>query len=157
MCIVIDINCLVPVFVEACKKHKEFGAVKSWIEEGNGFLVYGGSRYRSELHRAFRFLRLIRQMRDGGKAFSIRDSVVDELEAIVKLKTQGTHCDDQHVIALLGAAKCTLLCSEDTRSFPFVKNRSLYPNGMPKVKIYSSKRNIDLLTKCDWRALTNVE
>ena len=157
MCIVIDVNTLAPVFSEHCEKHLEFSPVKNWIQKGHGFLVFGGSKYKTELARAPRYLRLIRQMRDGGQAISIRDNVVDNREANVRAQTAGSHCDDQHIIALLGAARCCLLCSKDARSFSFVKTRSLYPKDMPKVKIYSSSRNTGLLTKTTRSELTNVE
>lgn len=140
MCVVIDLNTLAPVFSEACDKHTEFGAVKRWIEDGKGFLVYGGSKYKAELRGAFRYLKLIRQMKDAGKAIPIRDAAVDQLEEQVRTKTKGADCDDQHVIALLGASKCGLLCSEDSRSFRFVKDRMLYPAGMPRVKSTPARR-----------------
>jgi hypothetical protein len=157
MCIVIDINTLASVFSTESEKHAEFSLVKKWVEEGRGFVVYGGSRYKAELAKTFRYLRLIRQMRDGGQAISIRDTAVDAFEEEVRKKTQGTPCDDQHIIGLLGAARCLLLCSGDSRSFKFVKNRRLYPKDMPRVRVYSSSRNSNLLVTTAKSSLTNVE
>src|SRR5712691_1082194 len=135
MCIVIDVNALASVFNEKSKNHVEFSPIKKWIDEGKGFVIYGGTKYKAELQKSFNYLRLIRQMKDGGQAISIRDSVVDTFEAEVQKKTQGTECDDQHIIALLGASRCSLLCSDDKRSFRFVRNRQLYPQGMRRVKV----------------------
>jgi hypothetical protein len=157
MCIVIDINTLASVFSIESEKHAKFSPVKKWIEEGRGFVVYGGSKYKAELAKTFRYLRLIRQMRDGGQAIAIRDAAVDAFEEDVREKTQGTPCNDQHVIALLGAARCLLLCSGDSRSFKFVKDRRLYPRGMPRVRVYSSSRNANLLVTTTKSSLTNVE
>ena len=42
--------------------------VKEWIEEGSGFLVYGGSKFKQELLQSHRRARLVRLMRDGGRA-----------------------------------------------------------------------------------------
>src|SRR5271157_5878292 len=157
MCVVIDINTLPPVFNPGCKLHNEFAPVKDWIAAGLGFVVFGGTNYKAELGRAFRYLRLIRQMRDGGQAVSIRDDAVDLLEESVKRKTRQTNCDDQHIIALLGASRCSLLCSGDRRSFKFVKDRKLYPKGMSRVSVYTSGRNKKLLIKMSKNSLKNVE
>ena len=157
MCIVIDVNTLASVFNTNSESHVEFLPVKRWIEEGKGFVVYGGTKYKAELQKTFRYLRLIRQMRDGGQAVSIHDSAVDALEIEVQKKTQGTQCNDQHIIALLGAARCSLLCSGDKRSFKFVRNRQLYPHGMRRVKVYTSSQHIHLLVTTSRSSLTNVE
>lgn len=157
MCIVIDINTLAMVFNTDNARHKDFCHVKTWIEERDGFVVYGGTKYKAELAETGRYMRLLRQLRDAGQAISIRDEAVDKIEIGVRRKTRGTDCDDQHVIALLGASRCLLLCSIDARSFEFVKDRNLYPKGTKAVKIYTSARNKRLLEKADPRTLTNTE
>lgn len=157
MCIVIDINTLAMVFNEHNTRHADFAFVKNWIDGRGGFVVYGGTKYKAELAMTVRYMRLLRLLRDAGQAISIRDEAVDEIELIVRDKTDGTECDDQHIIALLGAAGCPLLCSIDSRSFEFVKNRRLYPKGTPPVKIYTSARNKKLLKKADPRKLCNIE
>jgi hypothetical protein len=96
-------------------------------------------------------------MQVAGKAVAIRDSEVDKREEYVRQKTQGTPCNDQHIIALLGASRCSLFCSGDSRSFKLVKSRSLYPKGMPTVKVYTSSRNAGaLLVTTSKTSLTNV-
>jgi hypothetical protein len=157
MCIIIDVNSLPPVFSGACAKHPEFAPVMAWIDAGLGVAVIGGTKYKAELAKAGRYLRLIRLMRDGGKAIYIRDEAVDHLEEKIRTKTRRTACNDQHIIALLGASHCPLLCSADALSFRFVKKRSLYPKGMPRVKVYTSSRNRALLVPMNKMALTNVE
>lgn len=147
MCIVVDINTLAPVFDESCNLHPDFVHVKNWIKSGQGYLVFGGTKFKEELKKSYRYLRLIRQMKDSGQALAVRDDVVDAEEARVKDQTEGTDCDDQHIIALLGASRCPLLCSADKRSYKHVRNRNLYPAGMPRVRIYSSGKNRSLLSR----------
>lgn len=120
-------------------------------------MIYGGKKYKAELAKTGKLARLVRQLRDAGKAISIVDSVVDGIESNVQNRTKNTDCDDQHIIALLGAAKCSLLCSVDNRSFKYVKDRSLYPEGVPRVKIYTALRNRKLLKRTDPACLMNVE
>ncbi len=145
MCIVVDINTLAPVFNEMCVRHEEFCPVKNWIDKGRGFLVFGGTRYKEELRRTYRYLRLVRQMKDSGQAVAIRDDLVDAAEVEVIEVTKGTDCDDQHIIALLGVSRCPLFCSNDSRSYKYIGDKSLYPKGMARVRIYSSKKNHTLL------------
>jgi hypothetical protein len=156
MCIVIDINTLSMVFNEANTRHAEFSAVKDWIHSRNGVVVYGGTKYKEELAKTEKFMRLLRLLRDSGKAITIVDDVVDAIESTVKTLTKNTDCDDPHIIALLGAARCPLLCSVDNRSFPFIKDKTLYPKGTPLVRIYTSPRNRNLLKKIDPVCLMNV-
>lgn len=157
MCIVIDINTLAMVFNESNSRHADFLSVKKWIDDRSGFVIYGGTKYKEELALTGRYMRLLRLMADAGQAILIRDEAVDEREIQVRKKIKGNKCDDQHIIALLGAARCPLLCSNDSRSFKFVKDRALYPKGAPIVLIYSSARNKVLLKKSDPSRLCNVE
>lgn len=155
MCIVVDINALPSVFNEQCDKYSDFCHVKTWIEEGKGVLVFGGTRYKTELAKAFRYLKLIRTMKDGGRAVAIRDDAVDMLEKSIIRKTAGKDCDDQHLIALLGASRCPLFCSSDRRANKYVKDKNLYPKGMVRVKVYSSAKNANLLRPLSYTSLKN--
>lgn len=156
MCIVIDTNALAMVFDESNSRHPDFSFIKEWIDQRLGFVVYGGTKYKNELSLTGRYMKIIRLLKDSGQAVMIHDDVVNQLEAVVTSKTVGTDCDDQHVIALLGASNCPLLCSVDSRSYPFVKDKGLYPKGCGKVKIFSSKRNRKLLKKTNISILNNV-
>lgn len=157
MCIVIDINTLAMVFNSSNARHCDFVDVKQYIESRTGYVVFGGTKYKAELALTGRYLKLLRQLREAGKAVSIFDKAVDEIEASILELTDNTDCDDQHVIALLAASRCALLCSVDNRSFPFVKDKSLYPKGCPTVKIYTSPRNKKLLKGSRPSCLSNVE
>jgi hypothetical protein len=156
MAIVIDANVFPCVFNIESENHAEFAPIKLWIERGDGFLVYGGTTFKDELLQSYRRARFVRTLRDGGRAVEISSTAVDAIEAEVRVKVADTKCNDPHIIALLAAAKCALLCSHDKESFPFIKNRSLYPNGAPKVRIYTSLRNTRLLVKCARESITNV-
>lgn len=157
MCIVIDVNALAMVFDGSNAKHNEFSPIKEWITDGKGFLVFGGKKYKRELEKLVQYLKIIRLLKDGGKAISIKDDVVDTIENNVIEKTTGTNCNDQHIIALLAASKCSLLCSTDISSFDFIKDRSLYPKKSPKVKIYKSIKNKNLLKKTKRNKICNAE
>ena len=156
MTIVVDINVLPCVFNSSNQKHAEFCCVADWIYSGDGFLVFGGTGYKKELSRMPRYLKLVRGLKDAGHAVAIADAAVDAQESIVADATEGTTCDDPHIIALLGVSRCPLLCSEDGRSFDFIKDRSLYPKGASRVRVYTGKRNRGLLSKTCASSLSNV-
>jgi hypothetical protein len=156
MSIVIDTNTIVAVFDPANTNYQEFASIRKWIESKQGILVFGGTKYKTELGRVGRTQRIVRLMRDAGLAVSICDRTVDEIQNDIEQKTRGTECDDQHIIALLAASWCTLLCSQDKRSFPFVKDRQLYPRGMPAVKIFSSSRNSSILLRHQSQRIRNI-
>jgi hypothetical protein len=156
MCIVIDINTLSHVFNPEDKEYPEFYHVKIWIEKKWGCLVLGGSKFKSELFRTQKYLKIIRLLKDNGNAFFIDDSLVDALELELIEKTKGLGCNDQHILALLATSRCPLFCSQDRAFYPFVKMKSIYLKKGDNVRIYSSSRNVDLLTKIDPKILQNV-
>lgn len=145
MTIVVDVNSFPCVFDPANELHAEFSPVGEWIHRREGFLLYGGKTFKDELIKSHHRARLVRLMKDAGMAIEIREDLVDAAEAKVKTALAETTCDDPHVIALLMVSRCPLLCSQDKRSFPFVKDKSNYPKGTPKVRIYTGIRNIKLL------------
>lgn len=146
MTIVIDTNSFPCVFDTANEHHTQFAPVKEWIEQRNGFLVFGGKTFKEELIKSYHRARLVRQMKDAGMAIEIKDDLVDRAEAEVREKTAGTTCDDPHIIALLAVSRCHLLCSQDKQSYPFIKDKSNFPKGSKRVRIYTGRRNIKLLT-----------
>lgn len=147
MAIVIDANCLSSVFNDKNAEHAKFKPVKDFVCSGVGKVIYGGNTYKKELQRAGRHLKFVMELRKAGRAILVRDDVVDTLEGEISEKTQGKKCDDPHIVALLSASNCGLLCSNDQRSFPFIHDKSLYKRGNCDVKIYTSPRNKNILIK----------
>ena len=88
MFIVIDMNTIAAVYNTSHSLHYEFIHIKDWIDKKLGIFVYGGTTYKKELSKSRRYLRLVRLLKDAGKAIQILDVVVDkeEKEIIKKLK-----------------------------------------------------------------------
>jgi len=147
MAIVIDVNCLARVFNTSNNEHAKFAAVRIFVETGVGKVVYGGTGYKKELSKAQRYLAFVIELRKAGRAISIRDEAVDRITEVVAKATAGTDCDDPHIIGLLAASNCALLCSVDKRSYGFIRDRSFYAKNNVRVKIYSSDKNVSLLKK----------
>ena len=115
--------------------------------EGRGRIIFGGTKYKTELKNAPRYLKLFRLLKDSRRALEVRQDLVDERERELIDLTDGTGCDDQHIIAIFCVSKCVLLCSSDSAAYPFIKDKRLYPKGHKRPAIYKSSRNTSLL--CD--------
>jgi hypothetical protein len=154
--IVVDTNVLALVFNSDCCGHVEFQPVHDWIIKGKGRAVFGGSKFKTELAKAPRYLRLFLQLKTSGRAVEIVTDLVDAREAQLIAMTQGTDCDDQHIIAIVCVSGCRLVCSQDVRSYEFLKCRHYYPSKCKVPKIYRSSRNADLLCDGNCARLRNV-
>jgi hypothetical protein len=156
MCIVIDINTFSMVFDTANAKHADFSPIKEWLERRQGLIVFGGTKYLRELQHNRSHLRIINQLRTAGLAVRIDDKTVDEREETIRQMTTELNCNDQHIIALLGVSGSSILSSLDSESYPFIKDRKLYPAGLRRVRIYSSCRNKRLLQRCSVNDVRNA-
>jgi len=146
MCIVIDINLLDAVFNEKNKHQADFLPVRKWIIDGKGCAVYGGTKYKNELIRAGKY-KLFRLLKDGCRAAEIDPSKVDAEHQRINGMPQGKGFNDQHIIAIFIVSGCRLFCSNDKRSYKYIKDKSFYPRGQRRPCIYRSITNKNLLCK----------
>lgn len=114
MCIIIDTCALSRVFSKDDNKHKEFAPVLRWIIGGPGFVVYGGSKYFEELGRASHYLSLLTELRRSGRAKVVDRHAVDSEQAIVE-ELVPPSCNDSHIIAIVRASGCRLICTDERR------------------------------------------
>lgn len=145
MCLVIDTNTLSSVFDKTAVNHSEFKPVYDWVINGKGKVVFGGSKYKKELRE--NYIKLFVLLRSQNKAVSIDDHVVDELTKVIEKKIVHKDFDDQHIVSLLIASKCRLICSSDKRAYPYFRHSLFFSPAKNKPRIYSSKATAHLL--CD--------
>lgn len=144
MCIIIDTNTLASVFKSDSQNHEEYKPVFDWIYSGNGTIVYGGSKYISEIGK---FAGVFLEFRKSNKAIRIENQLVDDQEDRVSKEIEDPDFDDQHLVALLIISGCKLICSYDKRAHPFFKHKKFFPSDEKRPRIYSNKNNKDLLTR----------
>ena len=77
MCVIVDTNCLASVFERKSEKHPQFAPVLEWIIYGKGKLIYGGSKYISELRKASKYFKIINQLKKKGKVICVDKERVD--------------------------------------------------------------------------------
>lgn len=143
MCIVVDTNSMASVFKATSSDHEEFKPVKDWIIEGKGKLVIGGSDYLREISS---YIAIITELSKANKVIRLNLEDIDSETSILKDKIEHKNYDDPHIIALLSISRCRLICSKDSRAYPYFKNGNLYKNRKAPL-IYKSSRNKNLL--CD--------
>lgn len=146
MCMVIDACTFAPVFDSACQDHAEFRPVLEWIVSGKGKVIYGGSRYKSELSKAHKYIRFFTQLERAGKLVRIDDAKVDAFEESLSKQFKDPHFNDSHIVAIVIVSRCLVVCTNDRRAIPFLKLSKLYPKDIRPPRIYGSSKNRVLLT-----------
>ena len=156
--IVVDINAFAAVFDSSCRHYEEFKYVSQWImSDGSGAtLVYGGSRYRRELGKSQKYLTFVKLLKDSRKVAEINDQMVDQYERSLNSIKTCKEFDDKHLVAIIAVSNCRLLCSEDSKSYKYIKNLDHYTNGSKPPSIYTGSRNRNLLDKWHLAKLRNV-
>jgi hypothetical protein len=133
MCLVLDINAFHLVF----GGHESFKPVLDWLLYGRGKLVMGGSKYDEELAKMKKYLRLISLLKKGCKIVRANNDAVDQKVIEITRACPDPDFDDPHMVALLSVSGCKLFCSEDQRSYKYIKRKEWYTGSIPK--IYRSK------------------
>lgn len=147
MAIIIDTNCFARVFCRSNKEHADFAPVLDWIIEGNGIMVYGGTKYNNELNKCKKYIPFFNLLKTAKKTFKCNCAKVDELQAKYEGMINDPDFDDPHLPAIVLVSKCRLICSKDYRSIPFVTSRDMYPKRFHLPQYYSSAKDKKLL--CD--------
>jgi hypothetical protein len=137
MCLVIDTCCLSKVFDRTNQEHPPFAPVLDWITIGNGKMIYGGTKYNAELAKARRFLGIVAELERGHRAICISEAQVDELASAAKREVPDSNFNDEHLVALVIASRCHIVCTDDTVAMPYLKRPEFYrAHGLRKPRIY---------------------
>jgi len=123
MPIILDTNCFANVFSRTSEKHKQFEPVLSWVVEGKGLFIYGGSKYKGELMKAKKYLAIFRLLKEVGKVINKLDVEIDELQKKIEAINDSDLFNDEHLLAISAITKCRIICSEDTTSIQFVTDK----------------------------------
>lgn len=146
MCLVIDTNCFSLVFNISNLRHAEFKPVLDWIIDGKGKVVYGGSKYLSELKKATRYLKLFAELKRAGKAIEVDRRKVDRRQKEIESFVDPRKHNDPHLPAIACVSGCAIICTQDGRAHKLLKDKRCYRDGV-RPKIYGSTANVNLL--CD--------
>ena len=146
MCLIVDANCFGSVFNKKAQEHTRFEPVFNWLFKGyGGRLIYGGTKYKREVDlRNSKYRPLLAELERKGRLLAIPDGKVDRVAAELKRRVPDADFDDEHIVALVVVSKCCVVCTDDKRSFPFLRRKDMYPLGVKPPKIYQSPKNAKL-------------
>ncbi|MBU2494676.1 MAG: hypothetical protein KJ571_18800 [Bacteroidetes bacterium] len=125
--------------------HKEFKPILDWVIKGNGNIVYGGTKYFNELKNSLKYLKIFIELKKIKKVIKVDDKSVDDLSRKILSDCNEKKLNDEHIIAIVILSKCRIVCTQDKSSFPFLKNKKFYQNGVKRPSLYTSSKNSNLL------------
>ena len=146
MCVLIDPGCIPKVFNSANAQHKEFKPLLNWIHSRVGRIVWGGTKYSTELQNCSKYLRFFTELEKSGRVTRLPSDVVDSVAENLKEIERGQDFNDEHLVAIVMVCRCPLVCTSDMTAAGYLKAVRLYTGCAARPpKIYSRKRNRDLL------------
>ena len=151
MCVIVDANCFSHVFNQKDKRHEGFIPLYNWLFNGRGGgLVFGGDKYKKEVDfRTSKYRALFVELERKGRLVEVCGKCVNELSKELLRKVDNSDFDDEHILALVIVSRCRVVCTEEKKAIPFLKDSKLYSDGAEPPKIYRSKRNADLCHKAE--------
>ena len=118
MCLVIDPSSLPSVFNPKSQRHSDFAPVLRWVTKSSGRIIYGGSKYLTELGRMTRYVRIINELARAGKVIKLDSNKVDKLAAELKVRIPDLQFNDEHIVAIVIVSRCKIVCSDDKKAYP---------------------------------------
>lgn len=139
MCMIVDANVIPCVFSSKNEKHNDFKPVLQWLLFGKAKLILGGKLWTKEIvENQKSYVPFLIELKRINKVHFYDNAIIDSKEKEVKSKEQNPDFDDPHIIALSIISKAKLLCSDDSRSFKFIRKIKEYDSNSVIPKIYTS-------------------
>jgi hypothetical protein len=137
------------VFDGKNKKHSKFIPVLNWIN-GKGRMVYGGTKYNDELGKAAKYLPYVVELSKRRRTVQIPNATVDPIAADLKAQCPEPEFDDEHIVALVIASRCCVVCTDDSVAIDYLKRSDLFNpyDGVSRPKIYRGHKSHKTLC-CD--------
>jgi hypothetical protein len=141
MCLVIDIDCLAMVFEKKAKFHDRFRPVLDWVRNGNGRMIYGGTKYNAELGRTRKFLGIVGELSKQRRTVKLPSDEVDRIAEGLKVQFPEPQFNDEHLAAIVIVSRCCVVCTNDSVAISYLKRTDLFPTGMGRPKIYRGHKS----------------
>jgi hypothetical protein len=143
MCLVIDTCCFALVFGGTIKEHDRFIPVLHWITEGKGRMIYGGTKYNTELRKARWMLGIVAELSRKRRTIQIPNAIVDPIATALKVQFPEAAFDDEHIVALVIASQCCVVCTDDNKAIAYLKRRDVFSAyaGVERPKIYRGHKS----------------
>jgi len=143
--IVLDTNSFPSVFDPNSSDNSDFCYVLRWVlKQEHACFVYGGTKYKCELRKMTKYLKIVNELNKKGKIAEISTQLIDDNEADLKRICTDAAFNDKHIVAILNISGCKLVCTKDIKAMPYIKRKDFY-SDMKVPQIYSGVGNKDLL------------
>jgi hypothetical protein len=144
VCVIIDVNCMPSVLKRSAPDHARFAPILGWLNSRVGRIIYGGTKYKSELKNMTECLGLIANFERQGKLIRLSDAEVDRFALWAKRQVRARNFDDEHLVAIVALSECRVVCTDDKRAIPYLKRKAFYEAGARMPKIYNKRRHANL-------------
>ncbi|PYV22794.1 MAG: hypothetical protein DMG27_17405 [Acidobacteria bacterium] len=144
MCLVIDACCIPKVFDTENQQHFNYAPVLEWVSSpsGKGRIIYGGTKYGDELLNLGRYRKIIIELKRMGRVVELPRDQVDRIAHALKAEITDAEINDEHLIAIVIASKCCVVCTDDDGAIHYLKRKEFYSNRrMKRPEIYHSLDN----------------
>jgi hypothetical protein len=153
MCTLIDMNTIACVFNPSNQDYINFEPIRDWLNTGNGKVVYGGLKYKTELAKLPKYHTYLTELSRKGKVVKVDDDLINkktiEIENDLMLRginsKKNEKFNDSHLVAIVAVSKVKIITSKDSKSFDFLKDTRYYDHAKHKPVFYTSKKNSKLL------------
>lgn len=146
MCVIVDTNTFTDVCSPNSQNANEFRPIVDWIMRIDcGKVIYGGTKYGRELQRHATFTKFLASLERSGKVICLDRAEVDAHESRIEALINDKNFDDPHLAAIVSSSGCKIICTNEKRALPFLRDRTIYPNGISPPKFYTGVRSAGIL------------
>ena len=162
---VIDAN----LFSSVIDNTNDFGPLLRCCIEGNGVVVYGGTKYSNEIAHHNKFRRLLVELAKIKKALRLDKDQIDHNETFLASNFKNTKFNDHHILAIVILSATDIVCAVDhglhalinrcylTKSRQQIMNYCYHPGHLKKPNIYQNKGHIGLLINYFYLFVTYIK
>ena len=126
------------VFERRNQEHHKFVPVLNWVTNGRGRMIYGGTKYNAELGKMIRILGIVVELARKGRTIRLPNRTVDPIAADLRKRFPDPNFDDEHIVALVMASRCCVVCTNDHCAMAYLRRADVIPS---RPKIFSGHRS----------------
>jgi len=106
-------------------------------------MIYGGTKYNTELGKATKVLGIVKELSTQRRTVRLSDNVVDPIAAALKVKFPEKKFDDEHIVALVIASHCCVVCTTDDIAVTYLQRLDVFSDYAPikRPKIFNGNKS----------------
>ena len=130
------------VFDKSNTKHAQFAPVLEWVTAGKGRIIYGGTKYSQELRDSPQYVAILAELSRQSRTIQIPTARVDEIAKGIKEQVASERFNDEHLIALVIASRCCVVCTVDNGAIKYLRRPGLFSDHkMKRPRIFKGTKS----------------